>query len=77
MVTEPAGAQPTWAAALPQAPAEQAPTMGRKGAVKAPARQPRKELFSAEELSLEWREMRKAVSSGGDSVDVEGLVCSL
>ncbi|KAL4424055.1 hypothetical protein ABPG75_001356 [Micractinium tetrahymenae] len=43
-----------------EAPAEQAPAMGRKGAAKAAARQARKELFSAEELSLEWREMRKA-----------------
>lgn len=41
--------------------------MGRKGTSKAAVRQSRKELFSAEELSLEWREMRKAVSGGGSS----------
>ncbi len=46
--------------------------MGRKGVVKVAGRQPRKELFSAEELSLEWREMRKAVSGSGG--DVEGLL---
>lgn len=33
---------------------------GKQADRRAPA--PRKELFSAEDLTLEWREMRKAVS---------------
>lgn len=36
---------------------------GSKGSSRAGAAAPRKELFRAEDLSLQWREMRKAVSA--------------